>query len=110
EAAGGRLHCGLAATRVEVAGGRAVAVHAGGERFPAGRAGVSCPGPRPLLRELVAPGAVPPWLAAEAGRIHVGRRNVSELKVDGTLAAMPPLPGPPGFDRALLLSANTTAD
>jgi beta-carotene ketolase (CrtO type) len=110
EAAGGRLHCGLAATRVEVAGGRAVAVHAGGERFAATRAVVSSLDARRLLLELVDPGAVPPWLAAEAGRIHVGRRNVSELKVDATLAAMPPLPGPPGFDRAFLLSANTTGD
>jgi IS605 OrfB family transposase len=110
EAAGGRLHCGLAGTRVEVAGGRAVAVQAGGERFAATRAVVSSLDARRLLLELVDPGAVPPWLAAEAGRIHVGRRNVSELKVDATLAAMPPLPGPPGFDRAFLLSANTTGD
>jgi beta-carotene ketolase (CrtO type) len=110
EAAGGRLHCRLAGTRVEVAGGRAVAVQAGGERFAATRAVVSSLDARRLLLELVDPGAVPPWLAAEAGRIHVGRRNVSELKVDATLAAMPPLPGPPGFDRAFLLSANTTGD
>jgi beta-carotene ketolase (CrtO type) len=110
EAAGGRLACGLAATRVEVAGGRAVAVHAGGERFAATRAVVSSLDARRLLLELVDPGAVPSWLAAEARRIHVGRRNVSELKVDATLTAMPPLPGPPGFERAFLLSANTTGD
>ena len=60
EAAGGRLHCGLAATRVEVAGGRAVAVHAGGERFAAARAVVSSLDARRLLLELVDPGAVPP--------------------------------------------------
>jgi len=77
-----------------------VAVRAGGERFAATRAVVSSLDARRLLLELVDPGAVPPWLAAEAGRIHVGRRNVSELKVDATLAAMPPLPGPPGFDGA----------
>ena len=40
----------------------------------------------------------------------MGRRNVSELKVDAVLAGMPPVPGPPGFDRAFMLSANTTAD
>jgi beta-carotene ketolase (CrtO type) len=87
-----------------------VAVHAGGERFAATRAVVSSLDARRLLLELVDPGAVPPWLAAEARRIHVGRRNVTELKVDAVLAAMPPLPGPPGFDRAFMLSANTTGD
>jgi beta-carotene ketolase (CrtO type) len=110
EAAGGRLRCGTPATRVEVAGGRAVAVHAGGERFAAARAVVSAVDARRLLLELVDPGAVPPRLRAEAGRIHVGRANVSELKVDAVLAAMPPLPGPPGFERAFMLSANTTGD
>jgi beta-carotene ketolase (CrtO type) len=110
EAAGGRLRCGLPVTRVEVAGERAVAVHAGGERIAATRAVVSALDARRLLLELVDPGAVPPWLAAEAGRIHVGRRNVSELKVDAVLAGPPALPGPPGFERAFMLSANTTRD
>jgi beta-carotene ketolase (CrtO type) len=110
EAAGGRLRCGMAATRVEVAGGRAVAVHAGGERVAASRAVVSALDARRLLLELADPAAVPPWLAAEARRIHVGRANVSELKVDAVLAAMPALPGPPGFERAFMLSANTTGD
>jgi beta-carotene ketolase (CrtO type) len=110
EAAGGSLRCGMAATRVEVAGGRAVAVHAGGERVAAARAVVSALDARRLLLELADPAAVPPWLAAEARRIHVGRANVSELKVDAVLAAMPALPGPPGFERAFLLSANTTGD
>jgi beta-carotene ketolase (CrtO type) len=40
----------------------------------------------------------------------VGRANVTELKVDAVLAAMPALPGPPGFERAFQLSANTTGD
>jgi beta-carotene ketolase (CrtO type) len=110
EAAGGRLRCGLPVTRVEVAGERAVAVHAGGERIAATRAVVSALDARRLLLELVDPGAVPPWLAAEAGRIHVGRRNVSELKVDAVLSGQPALPGPPGFERAFMLSANTTGD
>ena len=110
EAAGGSVRCGTAATRVEVAGNRAVAVHAGGERFAATRAVVSAVDARRLLLELADPAAVQPWLAAEARRIHVGRGNVSELKVDAVLAAMPALPGPPGFERAFLLSANTTGD
>jgi phytoene dehydrogenase-like protein len=110
EAAGGSLRCGMAVTRVEVAGGRAVAVRAGGERIAATRAVVSSLDARRLLLGLVDPGAVPAWLAAEAERIHVGRRNVTELKVDAVLAGMPALPGPPGFERAFLLSANTTGD
>ncbi len=110
EAAGGRLQCAMPVTRVEVARGRAVAVHAGGERVAATRAVVSALDARRLLLELVDADAVPPWLAAEARRIHVGRRNVSELKVDAVLAGMPPLPGPAGFERAFMLSANTTGD
>jgi hypothetical protein len=58
-------------TWVEVAEGRAVAVHAGGERVAATRAVVSSLDAKRLL-ELVDPGAVPSWLAAEARRIHVG--------------------------------------
>jgi beta-carotene ketolase (CrtO type) len=110
QAAGGTLRCGLPVTRVEVAGGRAVAVHAGGERIAAGRAVVSALDARRLLLGLVDQAAVPAWLAAEAGRIHVGRRNVSELKVDAVLSRMPELPGPPGFERSFMLSANTTTD
>jgi beta-carotene ketolase (CrtO type) len=110
EAAGGRLRGQARVTRVEVAGGRAVAVHAGGERVAATRAVVSAVDARRLLGELVDPGAVPAALAEEVRRIHVGRANVTELKVDAVLAAMPVLPGPPGFERAFQLSANTTGD
>jgi beta-carotene ketolase (CrtO type) len=110
EAAGGTLRCGLPVTRVEVAGGRAVAVHAGGERVTAARAVVSAVDARRLLLGLVDQAAVPPWLLAEARRIHVGRRNVSELKVDAVLARMPEIAGPPGFERSFMLSANTTTD
>jgi beta-carotene ketolase (CrtO type) len=110
EAAGGRLRCGQPVTRVEVTGGRAVAVHAGGERVTASRAVVSALDARRLLLGLVDREAVPPWLLAEAGRIHVGRGNVSELKVDAVLAGMPAVPGPPGFERSFMLSANTTGD
>ena len=98
----------MAATRVEVVGERAVAVHAGGERVAATRAVVSSLDARRLLLELVDADAVPPWLAAEAGRIHVGRANVTELKVDAVLAAMPPVPGPSrASTEAFMLSANT---
>jgi beta-carotene ketolase (CrtO type) len=110
EAAGGRVRCGMPVTRVEVLGGRAAAVHAGDERFGASQAVVSAVDARRLLLELVDADAVPSRLVAEAGRIHVGRRNVSELKIDAVLAGMPPLPGPPGFERAFLLSANTITD
>jgi len=65
---------------------------------------------RRLLGELVDPGAVPAAVAEEVRRIHVGRANVTELKVDAVLGAMPALPGPPGFERAFQLSANTTGD
>jgi beta-carotene ketolase (CrtO type) len=110
EAAGGSLRRQARVTRVEVAGGRAVAVHAGGERVAATRAVVSALDARRLLGELVDPGAIPAATAEEVRRIHVGRANVTELKVDAVLAAMPALPGPPGFERAFQLSANTTGD
>jgi beta-carotene ketolase (CrtO type) len=110
EAAGGELRCGTPVTRVEVRDGRAVAVHAGGERLPAARAVVSAVDARRLLLGLVDEADLPAWLLAEARRIHAGRANVSELKVDAILARMPQLPGPPGFQRSFLLSANRIAD
>jgi beta-carotene ketolase (CrtO type) len=110
QAAGGTLRCGLPVTRVEVRDGRAVAVHAGGERVEAARAVVSSVDARRLLLGLLQEADVPPRLLAEARRIHVGRANVSELKVDAVLTRMPELPGPPGFERSFLLSANTAAD
>jgi beta-carotene ketolase (CrtO type) len=110
QAAGGTLRCGLPVTRVEVGGGRAVAVHAGGERIPAARAVVSAVDARRLLLGMLDPADVPARLLGEARRIHVGRRNVSELKVDAVLARMPRLPGPPGFERSFMLSANTRCD
>ena len=107
--AGGQLHCGLPAERVEVRGGRAVAVHAGGERLEA-RAVVSAVDARRLFLGLLDEADVPPPLLAEVRRIHVGRANVSELKVDAVLARMPALPGPAGFERSFMLSANTIGD
>jgi beta-carotene ketolase (CrtO type) len=110
EAAGGTLHAGLPAERVEVRGGRAVAVRAGGERFEAARAVVSAVDARRLFLGLLDEADVPPPLLSEVRRIHVGRANVSELKVDAVLARMPALPGPAGFERSFMLSANTIGD
>ena len=109
-AAGGTLWCGRPATRVEVRDGRAVAVHAGGERFQAARAVVSALDARRLFLGLMDEADVPARVLAAARRIHVGRGNVSELKVDAVLARMPQVPGPSGFERSFMLSANTTTD
>lgn len=137
EAAGGRVVVNAPAESVEVAGGRAVAVVAGGVRYPAARGIVSAVDARRLfgvpgarggaggrpggaagtgryggaggVPGLVAPEHVPPRLAAELRRIHSGRRNVSELKVDAVIAAQPPVE-PAGFERAFMLSANTITD
>ncbi|HEX6678251.1 MAG TPA: NAD(P)/FAD-dependent oxidoreductase [Actinomycetes bacterium] len=110
EAAGGTLHRGLPAERVELRGGRAVAVSAGGERFEAARAVVSAVDARRLFLALLDEDDVPPPLLEEVRRIHVGRGNVSELKVDAVLSRMPAVPGPPGFERSFMLSANTIGD
>jgi len=107
---GGELRLGAPAEAIEVAGGRAVAVRAGGERIEARRAVVSSIDARRVFGDLVAPEHVPAPLAREVAGIHVGRRNVSELKVDAVIAGLPELPGGPGFERALVLSPNTDAD
>ncbi len=107
---GGSLRLETPAERIEVAGGRAVAVHAGGERIEARRAVVSAIDARRVFGALIAPSDVPPALAREVAGIHVGRRNVSELKVDAVISGLPDLPGPEGFERSLLLSPNTDAD
>lgn len=110
EAAGGELRCGVAAERVELTGGRATAVVAGGERFEARRAVVSAIDARRLFLSLMADSAPTRALRGELERMHVGRRNVSELKVDAVLERMPAVPGPPGFERSFMLSANTMSD
>lgn len=110
EAAGGSLRVSTPATRVEIAGGRAVAVHADGERIEARRGVVSALDARRLFLGMVDEHALSPALLEEVRRIHVGRRNVSELKVDAVLTAPPAVPGPPGFEGAFMLSPNTTAD
>ena len=109
-AAGGELRCGRPVDRVETARGRAIAVHAGGERLPASHAVVSAIDARRLFLGLMAPEDVPAGLRDELRRIHVGGRNVSELKVDAILAGPAPEPGPPGFAGALMLSPNTLGD
>jgi beta-carotene ketolase (CrtO type) len=110
EDAGGRLRCAAPAESVEVLDGRASAVVAGGERVGAARAVVSAIDARRLLLGLVPAEAVPAALREEVRRIHVGRRNVSELKVDAVIAGAPPVPGPEGFGRAFMLSPNTSTD
>ena len=78
EAAGGRLRCGMPVTRVEVAGNRAVAVHAGGQRVAAIRAVVSALDARRLLLELVDEGAVPPgWPPRPAASTSAGATSPS---------------------------------
>jgi beta-carotene ketolase (CrtO type) len=110
EGHGGSLRTGAAAERIELAGGRAVAVHAGGERIAARRAVVSAIDAKRVFGGLVPAADVPAELAREVAAIHVGRRNVSELKVDAVIARLPDLDAPAGFERALMLSPNTDAD
>ncbi|MEZ5155234.1 MAG: NAD(P)/FAD-dependent oxidoreductase [Solirubrobacterales bacterium] len=110
EGHGGVLRTSAGVERIEVAGGRAVAVEAGGERITAGRAVVSAIDAKRVFESLIEPAHVPPGLREEVAGIHVGRRNVSELKVDGVLAKLPELDVPAGFERALMLSPNTDAD
>jgi beta-carotene ketolase (CrtO type) len=109
-AAGGALECDTPVTRLQIAGGRASAVIAGEQRWVARRAVVSAIDARRLFLELTSEPDVPPRLLEEVRRIHVGAHNVSELKVDAVLARMPRIPGPPGFERAFMLSPNSTAD
>lgn len=110
EGYGGSLRLGAPAERIEIAGGRAVAVEAGGERIEARRAVVAAIDAKRVFGELVPATSVPAALAREVDGIHVGRRNVSELKVDAVLARLPDLDLPEGFERSMMLSPNTDAD
>jgi beta-carotene ketolase (CrtO type) len=83
---------------------------AGGERWAARRAVISAVDARRLFLELCDPARLSPDLLQEVRRIHVGRHNVSELKVDAVIEELPRLPGPPGFERSFMLSPNTTTD
>lgn len=111
EDSGGRVICDAGVTSVEVSGGRATAVIAGGERHVATKGIVSAIDARRLLGPggLVAEQHVPERLKRELRRIHSGRRNVSELKVDAVIDALPAVE-PAGFDRSFMLSANTITD
>jgi beta-carotene ketolase (CrtO type) len=110
EDAGGKLICSAPAERVEVSGGRAVAVIANGERYPAGRAVISAIDARRLFLGLVQPDAVSSRLKAEVERIHVTSHNVSELKVDAIIDRLPEINGPAGMERTFMLSPNTGTD
>lgn len=111
EDAGGRVICNAGVTSVEVSGGRVTAVIAGGERHVASKGVVSAIDARRLLGPggLVAEEHIPERLKREVRRIHSGLRNVSELKVDAVIDAVPTVE-PAGFDRSFMLSANTMTD
>lgn len=110
EGHGGRLLLDTPAERIELQGGRAAAVVAGGERIEARRAVVSAIDARRVFGGLIPAEQVPPALMREVEGIHVGRRNVSELKVDGVIARLPEMKLPEGFERSFMLSPNTDAD
>ncbi len=110
EGHGGQLRLASGAEQIEVRAGRAVAVHAGDERIEARRAVISAIDARRVFNDLIDPVNVPDALKREIGAIHVGRRNVSELKVDAVIAALPEREFPSGFEQALMLSPNTDAD
>ncbi len=95
EAAGGRCAAGSRSPgwRSGTAGSRSTP---GEDRIEAGKAVVSAGDARRLLLGLLDEANVPPRLLAEARRIHVGRANVSELKVDAILTRMPEVPGTAG--------------
>jgi len=109
EHAGGRLRCNTPVEHIEVAGGRARAVVAAGERHVATHAIISAIDARRLFDGLVDRAAVPDRLRDELRRVHSGRRNVSELKVDAVIETLPQV-HPAGFERSFMLSANTTTD
>jgi beta-carotene ketolase (CrtO type) len=111
EDSGGRVICDAGVTGVEISGNRATAVIAGGERYAATKGIVSAIDARRLLGPggLVDERHVPERLKRELRRIHSGRRNVSELKVDAVIDELPAVE-PAGFDRSFMLSANTMTD
>lgn len=107
---GGELICSAAAERVELNGGRATAVIAGGERHEAGRAVISAIDARRLFLGLIGREQLPAKLVSEVERIHFSQHNVSELKVDAVIDQVPRVEGPDGMERAFMLSANTGRD
>lgn len=109
-AAGGRLLCDRPVTRVELAGDRAIAVHAAEERFGASRAVVSAIGAQRLLTDLIGLEQLPDAVADAVRGMHTGGRNVGKLKVDAVVAAPVAWPGPAGFERAAILSPGIDED
>ena len=109
EDAGGKLVLSSPAEKVEVSGGRAVAVVAAGERYAASRAVVSAVDARRLFLGLMDEHAITPRLRAEVERIHVTSHNVSELKVDAVIDSLPEI-SPAGMERTFMLSPNTGTD
>jgi beta-carotene ketolase (CrtO type) len=109
EDAGGKLILECPADEVEVSGGRAVAVIAGGERHAATRAVISAIDARRLFLGLMDDSSLPAGLRAEVERIHVTSHNVSELKVDAVIDAVPEV-DPAGMERAFMLSPNSGTD
>jgi beta-carotene ketolase (CrtO type) len=110
EESGGELVCSAAVEKVELAGGRARAVIANGERYEASRAVVSAIDARRLFLGLMEEHEVPGPLLAEVRRIHESQHNVSELKVDAVIDQVPRVNGPDGMEKAFMLSANTGRD
>ncbi|MGA7396659.1 MAG: NAD(P)/FAD-dependent oxidoreductase [Solirubrobacterales bacterium] len=110
EEAGGKLICSAPAEKVELAGGRARAVIANGERYVATRAVISAIDARRLFLGLIDESELPPALLAEVRRIHFSQHNVSELKVDAVIDQVPRVNGPDGMEKSFMLSANTGTD
>jgi len=110
EGAGGKLICDAPAEKVEVVGGRAVAVIAGSQLYEARKAVVSAIDARRLFLGLMEEEKLPDSLVAEVRRIHFSQHNVSELKVDAVINEVPRVNGPDGMEKAFMLSANTGTD
>ncbi len=82
QARGGRVVCGRRAERVECQGGRAVAVLAGGERYPVTQAVIADVDAPQLYRELLADGQLTARLRRELDTFQFDNATV---KVDWTL-------------------------
>ena len=107
---GGRIRTSAPVDRIEVARGRAVAVHIDGSRLVARQGIVSSIDPRRLFDRLVAEADVPPAIRVEIDQIHSGIRNVAELKIDALIDGEPPAVSVPRFERSFIVSANTLTD
>jgi phytoene dehydrogenase-like protein len=81
-ASGGSIVCGARASTIECASGRARAVLAGGERYPAGRAVIADVGAPQLYYELLRDAPLPPRLLEDLEHFQYDSATV---KVDWTL-------------------------